>query len=83
MGDQYGRSDINEVSIGISKWDMCCRYWIWANHMGDDSIDMVVLEIDMGCLVTLVVSRTQSSLPAVGTRAAPRCPTRPMTAAEA
>jgi hypothetical protein len=31
------------------------RYGIWANDVGDDhSIDMVILEIDMGYLVTLV-----------------------------
>ena len=29
------------------------RYGIWANDMGDDSIDMVILHIDMGYLVTL------------------------------
>jgi len=34
-----------------------CRYGIWANDMGDDSIDMVVFHIDMGCLVTLFPTR--------------------------
>jgi hypothetical protein len=29
------------------------RYGIWPVDMGDDSIDMVILEIDMGHLVTL------------------------------
>ncbi len=29
------------------------RYGIWANDMGDDSIDMVISHIDMGYLVTL------------------------------
>ena len=29
------------------------RYGIGANDMGDDSIDVVILEIDMGYLVTL------------------------------
>ena len=29
------------------------RYGMWANDNGDDSIDMVILRIDMGCLVTL------------------------------
>jgi len=28
------------------------RYGIWANDMGDDSIDMVTLHVDMGYLVT-------------------------------
>ncbi len=30
------------------------RYGIWANDMGDDSIDMVISHIDMGYLVTLM-----------------------------
>jgi hypothetical protein len=30
------------------------RYGIWANDMGDDGIDMVILEIDMGYHVTLL-----------------------------
>jgi hypothetical protein len=52
----------------ISIWDMAYRYGrlpyryghprhrygIWADDMGDDSIDMVIPDIDiMGCLVTL------------------------------
>ena len=74
MGYRYGISDINEISIWVSKSNMGYRYgiWyidmaihhvnfghpgyrygIWANDMGDDSIDMVILDIDMGYLVTL------------------------------
>jgi hypothetical protein len=34
------------------------RYGIWANDMGDDSIDMVILDMDIGYLVTLPGSRT-------------------------
>ena len=30
------------------------RYGIWANDMGDDSIDTVILYIDVGYLVTLL-----------------------------
>jgi hypothetical protein len=30
------------------------RYGIWANDMGDDSIDIVILYIDMGYLLTLL-----------------------------
>jgi hypothetical protein len=30
-----------------------CGYGIWANDIGGDSIDTVILRIDMGCLVTL------------------------------
>jgi len=39
-GDRYG---VSIWEIGVS---------MWANEMGDDSIDMVVLHIDMGYLVT-------------------------------
>jgi len=76
MGDRYGRSDTNEISIGLSFIDMeygtsiwdtvyryghlpCrfghpgYRYGIWVDDMGDDSIDMVILHIDMRYLVTL------------------------------
>jgi len=53
MGDRYGLSDINEISIGVSIWDVGYRYGIWANDMGDDRIDVVILRIDMGYLVTL------------------------------
>jgi hypothetical protein len=28
-------------------WDMGYRYGIWANDMGDDSIDMVISHIDI------------------------------------
>ena len=31
------------------------RYEIWAHDMGDDSIDTVILDIDMGYCVTLPV----------------------------
>jgi hypothetical protein len=30
-----------------------CRYGIWSSDVGDDRIDMVMLHIDMGYLVTL------------------------------
>jgi len=33
--------------------DIPYRYGIWANDMGDDNIDTVILHIDMGYLVTL------------------------------
>jgi len=29
------------------------RYGIWVNGMGNDNIDMVILDIDMGYIVTL------------------------------
>jgi hypothetical protein len=47
MGDRYGRSDINEISIEISIWDMCNRYGIWYIDMVIHHIDMVILDIDM------------------------------------
>ena len=57
-----------DMGYGLSTWDMGYRhghspyryghpgyrYGIWANDMGDDRIDMVILDIDMGYLVTLV-----------------------------
>ena len=48
MGDRSGRSEINEISIGMSIWDMCYRYGIWYIDMVDYHIDMVILDIDMG-----------------------------------
>jgi hypothetical protein len=48
MGDRYGRSDINEISIGISMRDMDYRYGIWYIDMVINHIDMVGLDIDMG-----------------------------------
>jgi hypothetical protein len=35
------------------------RYGTWANDMGDDSIDMVILHIDTGYLVTLRTTHLQ------------------------
>ena len=51
MGYRYGHSQYRYGHPGY-------RYGIWANDMGDDSIDMVILDIDMGCLVTLGDSPT-------------------------
>jgi hypothetical protein len=49
MGDRYGRSDINGVSIGISIWNMGYRYdGIWHVDIVVYHIDMVILDIDMG-----------------------------------
>ena len=36
------------------------RYGIWDIDMGDDSIDTVILDIDMGYLVTLVCTGTST-----------------------
>jgi hypothetical protein len=58
MGDRYGRSDVNEISMvisiwnmgyrhGISLWDMGYRYGIWYVDMIIYHIDMVILDIDM------------------------------------
>ena len=65
-----------DINIGyvLSIWDMVIRYGYpphryghpgyrygtWANDMGDDSIDMVILGIDMGYLVALTSTRTGS-----------------------
>ena len=48
MGDRYGRSDINEISIGISIWDMCCRFGIRCIDMVIYHNVMVILDVDMG-----------------------------------
>jgi hypothetical protein len=48
MGDRYGRSEINEISIGILIWNMGYRYGIWYIDMVIYHIDMVILNIDMG-----------------------------------
>jgi len=48
MGDRYGRSDINEISIGLSIWNMCYRFGMWYIDMVIYHIDMVILDIDMG-----------------------------------
>jgi len=39
------------------------RYGIWANDMGDDSIDMVILRIDMGYVVTLLPGPASEATP--------------------
>jgi hypothetical protein len=38
------------------------RYGIWANDMGDDSIDTVIFHIDMGYLVSLVEPARHTTL---------------------
>jgi len=47
MGDRIGRSDTNEISIGISIWDMGYRFGIPYIDMVIYHIDMVILDIDM------------------------------------
>jgi len=48
MGDRYGRSEINEISIVISIWDMGYRFGIRRIDMVIYHIDMFILDIDMG-----------------------------------
>jgi hypothetical protein len=62
-----------DMGYGLSIWDMEYRYGylpfryghpgyqygIWSHDMGDDSIDMVILHIDMGYPVTLVLTRSR------------------------
>ena len=47
MGYRYGHSPYRYDHPGY-------RYGIWANDAGDDSIDNVILDIDMGYLVTMI-----------------------------
>jgi len=67
IGHQWDIDRDIDMRYGLSIWDMVYRYGhspyryghpgyrhrIWANDVGDDSIDMVILDIDMGYLVTL------------------------------
>jgi len=49
MGYRYGRSDIHEISLGISIWwDMGYRHGIWCIDMVIYHIDMVILDVDVG-----------------------------------
>jgi len=48
MGDRYGGSDINAISIGIWIRDMCYQYGIRYINMFIYHIDIVILDIDMG-----------------------------------
>jgi len=49
------------MEYGISNYNMVCRYGhpgyrygIWANDLGEDRINTVILDIHMGYLVTLL-----------------------------
>jgi hypothetical protein len=48
LGDQYGRSDLNEISIVSSIWNMGHRYWTWYVHVVIYHFDMVILDIELG-----------------------------------
>jgi hypothetical protein len=64
------------MEYGISIWDTVYRYGhlpyryghlgyrngIWANDMGDDSIVMVILDIDMGYVVTLLITLIRTKI---------------------
>ena len=39
-----------------------CRYWTWHIDTGDDSIDTVILDIDVGYLVTPAQARVHATL---------------------
>jgi hypothetical protein len=77
IGRQWDIDRDIDMIYGLSIWDMVYRhghpgyrYGIWANDMGDDNIDMVILYIDMGYLVTLVAG------PALWPRSVARVATR-------
>jgi len=53
VGYRYGISDINDISIWVSIWNMGYRYGICYINVVIHHIDMVILDIDMGYLVTL------------------------------
>jgi hypothetical protein len=52
MGDGYGKSD-RYGYLPYRCGHPGYRYGIWANDMGDESIDTVISHIDVGYLVTL------------------------------
>ena len=53
MAYRYGHPPYRYSHPGYRYGHAGYRYGIWANDMGDDSIDMVILDIDTGYLVTL------------------------------
>ena len=62
-GDRTSMRFDRDIDMGyeLSIWDMVYRFGhpgyrcgIWANDVGDDSIDTVILRIDVGYLVTPV-----------------------------
>jgi hypothetical protein len=62
MGDRYARSDINEISIGLSIWDMGYRIETLYIDMVIRHIDMVILDIDMGYGLMMTVWTWSSSI---------------------
>ena len=78
------------MEYGLSIWDMVCpygnlpfryghpgyRYRMWANDMGDDSIDMVISYIDVGYRVTLIDRRDPAMTSAAERRMALSNPAR-------
>jgi len=52
-GHRYGISDINEVSIWVSIWNMGYRYGIWYIDMVIHHIDIFILDIEMGCGISI------------------------------
>jgi hypothetical protein len=63
MGDRYGRSDINEISIGMPIWDMGYRFGTWVIVMVIYHIDTVISHIDMGYLDTLGLTDKHAGQP--------------------
>ena len=73
MGDRYGRSDVNAISIGYSIWNMISqyrylpyryghhgyRYGIWSKEIGGDSID-TASSISIWHILSLCLKREQS-----------------------
>jgi hypothetical protein len=53
MGSRYGRSDNNEISIGILMWDMGYKYGIGDIDMVICHIDIVIQDMDMGYGLTI------------------------------
>ena len=65
VGDPYGRSDIDGISIGLSIWNLVYQCGIWYIDMVTYHIDMVIPDIDMGhglMIWELTVSIQSSSI---------------------
>ena len=84
-----------DMTYELSIWDMVYRYGdapyryghpgyrygIWANDMAYDSIDTVILDIDMGYLVTLVIRCQLAPRTPPGDRTGGDQPRNPVVAA--
>jgi hypothetical protein len=60
MGYRYGGSDNNEISIGLSIWNMVYRYGTRYIDMIIYHVDLVILDIDIGYGLMIIWEMTVS-----------------------